>query len=168
MVGEDFGRSPSQMAQNTFNCPPWLEKIITRKIFGEGGIVNANDTAKIDAKAKVVLKDIVMYPKFVTYFKDKLKPTMEAFVNDRSRMIKSTTSWTNNNCGSLNNIMKLDADWKVHTTPALINLLREVTQLHFKDLKRSLYGEGNYRLYGKFATKYFVRPAIWTAFSREQ
>ena len=155
--------------QTKVGVPQKERKIITRKIFGEGGILNANDTAEIDAKAKVVLKDSVMiYPKFVTYFKDKLKPTLEAFVNDPARKIKPTTSWTNNNCESLNHIMKLDADWKVHTTPALINLLHEMTQLHFKGLRRSLYGEGNYRLYGKFATKYFVRPAIWVALSREQ
>ena len=154
--------------QTKVRVPQKERKIITRKIFGEGGIVNANDTAEIDAKAKVVLKDIVMYPKFVPYFKDMLKPTSEAFVNDPARKIKSTTSWTNNNCESLNHIMKLDADWKVHTIPALINLLHEMTQLYFKHLKRSLYGEGNYHLYGKFATKYFVRPAIWMALSREQ
>ena len=61
--------------QTKVGVPQKERKIITRKIFGEGGIANANDTAEIDAKAKVVLKAIVMYPKFVSYFKDKLKPT---------------------------------------------------------------------------------------------
>ena len=46
------------------------------------------------------------------YFQKKLKPT----VSDPARRSESTTTWTNNNCESLNHIMKLDADWKVQTT----------------------------------------------------
>ena len=56
--------------------------------------------------------------------------------------------------------MKLDANWKVKSTPDLINMLHEMTMLHFKDFKRALYGEGNYRLYGKY-TKYSVSRNQW-------
>ena len=153
--------------QAKVGVPQKDRKIITKKIFGEDGIVNADDTAEFDARSKKNLKDIVKYPKFATYFQKKLKPTVENFVSDPARRSKSTTTWTNNNCESLNHIIKLDADWKVQTTPALINMLHEMTQLHFKDLKRSLYGEGNYRLYGKYK-KYLIKPAIWMSLPNEK
>jgi hypothetical protein len=37
-----------------------------------------------------------------------------------------------------NNIMKLDANWKPHSTPALINLLAEMIKLQQLDLQRAL------------------------------
>ena len=59
--------------------------------------------------------------------------------------------------------MKLDGDWKVKSTPELIEMLYQMTLLHFKDLKRALYGEGNYRLYGKYKKMSFLR-SVWKRF----
>ena len=57
--------------------------------------------------------------------------------------------------------MKLDAE--VRSTPELIEMLYQMTLLHFKDLKRALYGEGNYRLYGKYKKMSFLR-SVWKIF----
>ena len=46
--------------------------------------------------------------------------------------------------------MKDHADWKVKSTPELVEKLYQMTLLRFKDLERALYGEGNYRLDGKY------------------
>ena len=56
--------------------------------------------------------------------------------------------------------MKLDADWKVKSIPELIEMLS-------KDLKRALYGEGNYRLYGKHKKNSF-RRSVWKSFDEAQ
>ena len=86
--------------------------------------------------------------KFSNFFQKKYKPTVEAYVNLPSRNSISVTNWTNNNC--VNHIMKLDANWKVKTTPDLIQMLHEMTLLHFQDFKRAMYGDGNYRLHGTY------------------
>ena len=57
--------------------------------------------------------------------------------------------------------MKLDADWKVQRK--LIEMLYEMTLLHFKDLKRSIYGEGNYRLHGK-CREIFIPRSVWKTY----
>ena len=57
--------------------------------------------------------------------------------------------------------MKLDADWKVQRK--LIEMLYEMTLLHFKDLKRSIYGEGNYRLHGKYR-EMFIPRSVWKTY----
>jgi hypothetical protein len=44
--------------------------------------------------------------------------------------------------------MKLDANWKSHSTPALINLLADMIKLQQLDLQHALYNSGNYRLFG--------------------
>jgi hypothetical protein len=44
--------------------------------------------------------------------------------------------------------MKLDANWKPHSTPALINLLADMIKLQQLDLQRPLYNSGNNRLFG--------------------
>ena len=56
--------------------------------------------------------------------------------------------------------MKLDANWKVQSTPDLITMLHDITRLHFKDFKRALYGEGNYRLCGKYK-KFAITRNAW-------
>ena len=53
-----------------------------------------------------------------------------------------------------------DANWKVKSTPELIDMLNEVTLLHFKDVMRALYGEGNYRIGGKYK-KYTITKSAW-------
>jgi hypothetical protein len=40
--------------------------------------------------------------------------------------LNAANRWTNNNAESINNIMKQDANWKPHSTPALINLLADI------------------------------------------
>ena len=146
--------------QRKVGVPQKERKAISKSIFGENGIVNANDSVDFDAKSKNVLKQVAQYKKFTNYFREKLKPTVEAYVNNPSRNCKSMTNWTNNNCESLNHIMKLDANWKVQSTPALIRMLHDMTLLHFKDMKRALYGDGNYRLYGKYK-KYTMKRTAW-------
>ena len=44
--------------------------------------------------------------------------------------------------------MKLDANWKPHSTPALINLLADMIKHQQLDLQSVLYNSGNYRLFG--------------------
>ena len=60
----------------------------------------------------------------------------------------------------LNNIMKSDANWKVKSTPELIDMLHELTVLHFKDFRRALKEEGDYRIHGKYK-KYMIKKNAW-------
>ena len=61
-------------------------------------------------------------------------------------------------------VKQFTRNWrKIKSTPELIEMLYQVTLLHFKDLKRALYGEGNYRLYGKYKKNSFPR-SVWKSF----
>ena len=126
------------------------------------GLVNANDSIDFDEKSKDVIAQSSRYGKFLNYFSRKLQPSIEAYVNGPAKESR-ISKWTNNNAESLNHVMKPDADWKVQRTPELIEMLYEMTLLHFKDLKRSIYGEGNYRLHGKHR-EMFIPRSVWKTY----
>ena len=93
---------------------------ICTRIFGEKGKVNANNFFDFDRKVKDVVVKAANYPKFSKYFKTKLQPSINT-----SRKAIIINNWTNNNCESLNHIMKLDANWKVKNSPELIRMLHK-------------------------------------------
>ena len=44
--------------------------------------------------------------------------------------------------------------------PDLIQMLHEMTLIHFKDFRRAMYDDGNYRLYGTYK-KCLIRRNVW-------
>ena len=68
----------------------------------------------------------------------------------------------------MKHIIKMDAKWKSHRTRDLIDLLHEITLLRFKDLKRSMYGDGNYQLQGDFKKRYAIKSDHWKPLSEEE
>lgn len=55
-------------------------------------------------------------------------------------------NWSNNNAESLNHCIKSYLNWKVITPEELIRNLKELIDIQFMDLRKALYGMGNYRL----------------------
>ena len=133
-------------------------KKICDAIFGDKGAINADDSIDFERKSRKVLEKVCVCVSEICELFQEQVTTLH--VNAPTRKSNVSTNWTNNKCESLNHILKLDANWKVKSTPDLINMLHEMTMLHFKDFKRALYGEGNYRLYGKYA-KYSVPRSQW-------
>ena len=143
-------------------------------IFGEQGILNSAETFQFEERCSQLLTN-ANTPDFNNYFERTLKPKLELNYKNLGREgLNASNRWTNNNAESINNIMKLDTNWKPHSTPALINLLTDMIKLQQLDLQRALYNSGNYRLFGlnknfasgktsfvprhqRFKNKYFVK-----------
>ena len=151
--------------------PAYLQKEVgvpqkdRKAMFGEKSLVKADDSISSDKRSKDVHLKASKYPKFSQYFNRKLKPYIQLYVNQPSRTAK-ISDWTNNNCESLNSMMKRDDNWKVKSTQELIDMLNEVTLLHFKDFRGALYGEGNYRIRGKHK-KYIITKSAWSNLDTE-
>jgi hypothetical protein len=71
-------------------------------------------------------------------------------------LAKTDRGWTNNNAESMNNILKIDTNWTPQSTPDLINKISDVIKLHLIDLRRALYGTGNYRLCSQYK-KFYIK-----------
>ena len=130
------------------------------------GMVNANNSFDFDRKVKDVVVRAANFPKFSEYFKNKLQPSINTDVEAPSRNAITINNWMNNNCESLNHIMKFDANWKVKNSPELMRMLHEMTLLHFKDFRGALYGTGNYRLFDKYR-KHKIPRNVWKKLSED-
>ena len=116
---------------------------VVEKIFGSAGVLDANDTFEFEERSDFLLSDLNMYPSFRQYYDRTLKPKLLLNIQN---LAKTDRGWTNNNAESMNNILKIDTNWTPQSTPDLINKISDVIKLHLIDLRRALYGTGNYRL----------------------
>ena len=66
----------------------------------------------------------------------------------------------------MNNIIKLSANWQRLKLPELLEKLYEIVKLQYKDMRRSLYGHGNYCL-AAWTKKFAVSTMQWEAKSEE-
>ena len=75
--------------------------------------------------------------------------------------------WTNNNCESVNNMLKSFVNWKKMQLPLLISKLREIVSIQEQDIERALRGTGNYYL-APNAAHYRVDPYFWRGLTSQQ
>ena len=99
---------------------------------------------------------------FVDYFNSKLKTRMLEHVIRPSRQGTNTRLWTNSNGESMNHRFKISTDWKPQRLPELVNTIHDIVRLHFANLKRALFGQGNYELECAFQHLY-VPHTVWTS-----
>ena len=121
----------------------------------------------LDNKVSQVLQLAKNCPKFATYFMKHVRPMLKNYVFGPSNE-NNVRKWTNNDCESLNHILKLDAKSRPAKTPDLIDLLYQIIVLHFKDFRQALYGEGNYRILKKLRKHYYVTKECWRNFSETE
>ena len=153
--------------QKHVGIPQKQRKAITEMLFGDDGLANADSSFSFKQKSTDILGNISKYPKLSKYFTKRLQPNIESYVNTPNKSTPHSGLWTNNNCESLNHIIKMDAEWKSMRTPELINMLHSITMLHFKDVRRALYGSGNYRLAGAFKG-YRIKRECWITFDEDK
>lgn len=147
--------------QNEAGVPQKDRQQIATTIFGDDGVSKADDSSLFDKRCMSVILMSKQYPKFLAYYTKNIKPALKNYVVHPANEYKLIRNWTNNNCESLNHIMKLDAKWKPVSTPELIESLHEVVSLHFRDFRRALYGSGNYRLVQGKKKRYGLSKESW-------
>jgi hypothetical protein len=121
------------------SCIPGL----ISKLFGTTGLSSALDTVEFDDKAREISRD---HPEFDPYFQTHLKDRLREYVNIPKRQLRHDRLWTNNNCESMNHIFKRAVNWTPKSIPELIQNLHDIVKVQLIDMKRSLFGTGNYEL----------------------
>ena len=71
---------------------------------------------------------------------------MKQKVNDPIRRDKVSEYWTNNNCESVNHVLKQAIDWRSKPLTELVAILQDLADGQFKDLRSAMLGTGEYRL----------------------
>ena len=75
------------------------------------------------------------------YFRDRLRPQLKSKVNDPALCDKVDGHWTNNNCESVNHVLKQAIDWKSKPLTDLVTTLHTLVQGQFLDLRSAIIDE---------------------------
>lgn len=140
-------------------------RMIISEIFDtESGLISCKTLQDFQSKShQFALKYKSKFPIFVPYFEAKLKARV--MKNLSTEKYQQSTTWTNNNCESMNNVLKVATNWKVLNPSTLMDTINnEVVNVQMTDLRRSLHSEGNFRLAVGYE-KYVISHLIWNSMS---
>lgn len=129
-------------------------------IFGHRGIVSlSDDPMTLNLHLQSLRPFFVKYPPFEKYFKEKNNQNLLEHVIQPINMQIIPGLWTNNNCESINNKLKMQVNWRSQKMPSQISALENIVLRQFRHLKRSLYGFGNYKLSEDFLNFYIPQSS---------
>ena len=138
------------------------ESIIS-DIFGDNGLVNADDSICFDEKSsKIEEKTKDLSSKFNKYYLQKMKKILKEKVNKPITAGFVSKTWTNNNSESLNHALKQAIDWKSKPLLDLVKIISDIVATQFKDLRRALVSTGQYRL-ADTHRQFGVTRTVWVS-----
>ena len=140
-----------------------LKNEIVSLIFGKDGLTNAKDLIEFDLKCLSLSNTFLdTAPNFVPYFDNSLVPRVREYIyKPRISNDWIPLNWTNNNCESMNNIIKLSTNWKALKLPDLIEKMYSIVKLQYADIRRALHGHGNYQVVPKLKS-FVLSSAAWS------
>ena len=135
-----------------------------KTIWDNWTILRFIDTAEFDVKAREISRD---HPELDPYFQTHLKDRLREYVNIPKRQLRHDRLWTNNNCESMNHVFKRAVNWTPKSIPELIQHLHDIVKVQLIDMKRSLFGTGNYELCGTYR-RHLVSYQTWQSKTADQ
>ena len=118
--------------------------MLLNKMFGEDGIINANDTVCFEENCEEVKQlSQSISRSFLNYFQKRVKENLNKKRQEPEGIAKTDIQWTNNNCESLNHVLKQTIDWKSQPLMNLIESVKERLESQFKELRRSIAVSAN-------------------------
>jgi hypothetical protein len=134
---------------------------VTDRLFGEDGVIEAHDRLQFELKLDQLKEDFRQHPTLVKYLDDRIGPLLtENF--ETTEATNLNMRWTNNNCESMNHVLKQAIDWKSQRLTSLIMKMEEIVTGHYREVKRSLLGLGDFQLCQEFHS-FRMSPEKWTS-----
>ena len=154
--------------QQKVGVPERTRNEIISLIFGKG-LTNSKDLVDFELGYLFLSNKLLeIAPNFVSYIENSLISRLREYVF-KPRISESwlPLNWMNNNCESINNILKLSTNWKVLKLPDLIEKMHAIVKLQYADMRRALHGHGNYELAPKL--KHFFMPnSVWSSKTEDE
>ena len=143
-------------------------KLIIAAIYGDKGLTSCSDKVDYEEKVSEVLDKIrYLAPGFTEHFRNHILPILAENLQSIWKYPLIDLHWTNNNCESINHILKLKINWTPQSIPELIDNLHQIVQSHYCDVERAIIRRGNFRLAKGFEK--FQKPRNeWRSKSQEQ
>ena len=145
------------------------KQTIVKDIFGQTGLLAHNNSFDFENHLdELNAKFGQHHPEFLPYFRDRLTPLLRNHVFEPHRKHSFIPlNWKNNNCESINHILKLTCDWKTQKVTDLIEKLYRIVRLQYQEIRRALHGQGNLEV-ASWLTKMTVPNIIWNTKSNDE
>ena len=140
--------------------------------FGPDGVSTATDSAAFDVRVSMLMQ-------CVRHSVRQSSANITVYMNDRivlklcnncelmwSNAWIAQYAWNNNNCESINNVLKIRLDWKPARVSDLVDHLQELVHLQDSDIRRALSGQGNYPLATAFS-RHCILFTRWTSMTEQ-
>ena len=129
---------------------------ILDKIFGDDGLLTADERCEeLESISQSISRN------FLKYFQKRLKDILRQKRHDPEVATQTDKMWTNNNCESINHVLKQAIDWKRQPLLDFITCVNELVDAQFKDLKRAMVNMGRFRL-AETHRQFVVSKTVWT------
>lgn len=148
--------------QNKVGASHKVKMDIIKDIFGKHGLVCAEDSFTFDDSSEAIIdKCEELVPQFLPYLRERLLPIIRTYVfQPRKKHKQVPQHWTNNNCETMNFILKTAVNWKPQKLPDLVDKLHRIVKTQYADMRRALRGEGNFQLAPAFS-KFKITISAW-------
>ncbi|MPC27400.1 hypothetical protein E2C01_020570 [Portunus trituberculatus] len=148
--------------QNKVGASHKVKMDIIKDIFGKHGLVCAEDSFTFDDSSEAIIdKCEELVPQFLPYLCERLLPIIRTYVfQPRKKHKQVPQHWTNNNCKTMNFILKTAVNWKPEKLPDLVDKLHWIVKTQYADMCRALRGEGNFQLAPAFS-KFKITISAW-------
>lgn len=150
---------PQQERASILNC-----------IFGQNGLSSADEETIFEHRLQETI-DLYsdLAPTFDSYFTSRLLPILctNFTTQTTTRCTTSLINWTNNNCESINHVLKHAMDWKSQQLTTLVLKLYEVVRSQYQDLRKAIAGTGDLALTSHFST-FSVPIHVWTEITKDK
>ena len=110
--------------------------------FGPKGLARCTDVISFDAALQQLKNsELPNAPKdFIDYFERRTIGLL------RDNVTAGRAGWTNNNCESINHVLKQSIQWRSQQLPELISTLRGLVTGQFTEADRAMCGRGDFAL----------------------
>jgi hypothetical protein len=146
---------------------------ILNAIFGADGIVSNTDmityqTRVNNLRSMIIANDSSNSEKsFISYFENKLRPSLETYVIEPVRLGRIQPNWTNNNCESANHILKSATQWKLFDLVKFVHKLYDIVVGEQEERCKAIRDMGNFRLSDRYVHN-LIDVDRWAALQEDQ
>ena len=134
-----------------------LRAQLLNTIFGDKGLIGCDDVVSFDnAVENFRAGQLLSAPaEFTSYFNGRVLKLM------RENVIAKRNKWTNNNCESINHVLKQAVQWRPNQMPELVDKIRALVDGQFSEADRALCGRGDFAL-GQAYARHRLTPDLWS------
>ena len=141
---------------------------LIERMFGEAGILNANDSVDFERQANDLAGECQrVSAQLGELFARHIRPAIQKCIFEPRQQNKwLRRRWNNNACESINHVLKLSVNWRPRRLPDLVEFLHKVVEMQMADLRRALHSQGNFRVTPPFGN-FVIDNSVWQSMSAE-